>query len=466
VLDTTIVGVALPMIRHDLGFSQDSLSWVVNAYLLAFGGFLLLGGRLGDLLGHRRMFAAAIGVFTLASLACGLAQGQAMLLAARAVQGIGGAVASAAALSLVVSLFPEPRERAKAMGVYGMASAGGGSIGVVLGGILTGLLSWHWIFLVNVPIGAAVLFASLRLLPAGAPRTSGVRLDVAGAVLVTAAVMAAVYGIVSAGQAGWISARTLGTLGGAGVLLVAFAFAVVEARVSTPLMPLRLLRNRNLTAVSVAGVLWSAGMFACFFSTTLYLQSVLGYSALRTGLAFLPMNLIMSALSAGAAARLVARLGVKPPLVTGLLLAAAGLALLGRAPVGGHFATDVLPGAILLGVGAGTALAPLLLAATSNVKADEAGLASGMANTSFMLGGALGLAVLADLASSRTSHLLTAGAGNLTALTGGYHAAFLGGAACAALAALLCACWLRLSPVRPTASAAVAPAELELTVVP
>lgn len=463
VLDTTIVGVALPMIRHDLGFSQDSLSWVVNAYLLAFGGFLLLGGRLGDLFGHRRMFAAAIGVFTLASLACGLAQGQAMLLAARAVQGIGGAVASAAALSLVVSLFPEPRERAKAMGVYGMASAGGGSIGVVLGGILTGLLSWHWIFLVNVPIGAAVLFASLRLLPAGAPRTSGVRLDVAGAVLVTTAVMAAVYGIVSAGQAGWTSTRTLGTLGGAVVLLA--AFAVVEARVSTPLMPLRLLRNRNLTAASVAGVLWSAGMFACFFSTTLYLQSVLGYSALRTGLAFLPMNLIMSALSAGAAAKLVARLGVKPPLVTGLLLAAAGLALLGRAPVGGHFATDVLPGAILLGVGAGTALAPLLLAATSNVKADEAGMASGMANTSFMLGGALGLAVLANLASSRTSHLLAAGAGNLSALTSGYHAAFLGGAACAALAALLCACWLRLSPAR-AGSAVTVSAEPELTAVP
>jgi len=463
VLDTTIVGVALPAIRHDLGFTQASLAWVVNAYLLTYGGFLLLGGRLGDLFGHRRLFASGIGVFTLASVACGVAGGQGFLLAARAVQGLGGAVASAVALSLVVSLFPEPGERAKAMGVFGMVSAGGGSIGVLAGGILTGLLSWHWIFLVNAPIGAAVLLASLRVLPASPATPRGGRLDGAGAVLVTAAVMLAVYAVVGAGQAGWTSARTLGTLAGAVVLLT--AFAAVEARVSVPLMPLRLLRLRSLSTASVIGVLWAAAMFACFFLTTLYLQLVLGYSPLLTGLAFLPMNLIMASLSAGVAARLVTRFGVRPPLVGGLAMAAVGLALMGRAPVGGHFLTDVLPGGILLGIGAGTALAPLLLAAISNVRPDEAGLASGMVNTSFMLGGALGLAVLAGIATTRTSGLLAAGRGHLAALAGGYHAAFLVGAACAALAALF-ACWLRPAPA-PSAGPAPAPsAGLALTTTP
>ncbi|HEY7145373.1 MAG TPA: DHA2 family efflux MFS transporter permease subunit [Streptosporangiaceae bacterium] len=449
VLDTTIVGVALPAIRQDLGFSQASLAWVVNAYLLAFGGFLLLGGRLGDLFGHRRLFAVGIGVFTLASLACGLAGGPGVLLAARAVQGIGGAVASAVALSLVVSLFREPGERAKAMGVYGLVSAGGGSIGVLLGGVLTGLLSWHWIFLVNVPIGAAVLAASLRVLPASVPRARRERLDVAGAVLVTAGVVLAVYAIVSAGQAGW--ARTGGLLAAAAVLLAVFAAA--ESRASAPLVPLRLLSQRNLAAASLIGVLWTAAMFACFFLTTLYLQLVLGYGPLQTGLAFLPMNLIMAGLSAGAAARLVARFGIKPPLVTGLLLAAAGLALLGHAPVGGHFLADVLPGGILLGTGAGTALTPLLLAATGDLPPAQSGLASGMVSTSFMLGGALGLAVLAAVAAARTRALAAAGHSHLAALTGGYHAAFWAAAAAAALAALAAASWLRPA-TRPAAPAA------------
>jgi EmrB/QacA subfamily drug resistance transporter len=442
VLDTTIVGVALPDIRQALGFSQASLAWVVNAYLLTFGGFLLLGGRLGDLFGHRRVFTAAIGLFTLASLACGLAGGQGFLLAARAVQGLGGAVASAVALSLVVALFPEPGERAKAMGVYGLLSAGGGSIGVLLGGVLTGLLSWHWIFLVNVPIGAAVLLASLRVLPTAPVRAGRGRLDIPGAVLVTAAVMLAVFAITGAGNAGW--ARTGGALAGAAVLLAAFAAA--ESRASTPLVPLRLLRLRNLTVASLTGVLWSAAMFACFFLTTLYLQLVLGYRPLQTGLSFLPMTLIMGGLSAGVSARLVAGFGMKPPLVTGLVLAAAGLALLGHAPVGGHFVTDVLPGGILLGVGAGTALAPLLLAATSAVPTAESGLASGIANTSFMLGGALGLAVLAGLATTRAADLAATGHGHLAALTGGYHVAFLAGAACAAFGALAAAAWLRPAP--------------------
>jgi EmrB/QacA subfamily drug resistance transporter len=458
VLDTTIVGVALPAIHRDLGFSQASLAWVVNAYLLAFGGFLLLGGRLGDLFGHRRLFTAGVGVFTLASLACGLATGPGFLLAGRAVQGVAGAIASAVALSLVVSLFPEPGERAKALGVYGLASAGGGSIGVLLGGVLTGLLSWHWIFLVNVPIGAAVCVASLRVLPAAQAGSRRGRLDVPGAVLGTAGVLLAVYAITSAAQVGWASARVLAALAAAALALA--AFAVIEGRTAAPLVPPRLFRMRNLTVASLTGVLWSASMFACFFLTTLYLQLVLHYSPLRTGLAFLPMNLVMSALSAGAAARLVARFGVKPPLVTGLALAAAGLALLGHAPVGGHFATDVLPGALLLGVGAGTALPPLLLAATGDLPPSESGLASGFANTAFMLGGALGLAVLASLATTRTRGLLAAGQGHLTALTSGYHAAFVAGAACAALAALAAAAWLRPAtpPADPARTSAAEPA--------
>lgn len=374
-----------------------------------------------------------------------------------------GAVASAVALSLVVSLFPEPGERAKALGVFGLATAGGGSIGVLLGGVLTGLLSWHWIFLVNVPIGVVVLIASLRVLPATAASAGRARLDVPGAVLVTAAVMLAVYSITDASHAGWTSARTGGELVGAAVLLA--AFAVVESRSAAPLVPLRLLRLRNLVVASLTGVLWSAAMFACFFLTTLYLQLVLGYRPLETGLAFLPMNVIMSVLSAGAAARLVARFGTKPPLVTGLLLAAAGLALLGHAPVGGHFVTDVLPGGILLGVGAGTALAPLLLAATSDVPVSESGLASGIANTSFMLGGALGLAVLASLATTRTANLLATGHTHLAALTGGYHAAYLAGAASAALGALACAAWLRPASL-PAESATAPTAERALIAAP
>ena len=464
VLDTTIVGVALPAIRRDLGFSQASLAWVVNTYLLTYGGFLLLGGRLGDLFGHRRVFTAGIGIFTLASLACGLAGGRGFLLAARAVQGFGGAVASAVALSLIVSLFTEPPQRAKAMGVFGFVAAGGGSIGVLLGGVLTSLLSWHWIFLVNVPIGVAVCIASVRLLPGGSAGQRGGRLDVAGAVLVTAAVMLGVYAIVTSNQAGWTSARTDGALAAAAVLLAAFAAA--ESRAVSPLVPLRLFRLRNLTGASVIGVLWAAAMFAWFFLSALYLQLVLHYSPLRTGLAFLPANLVMGVVSAGISARLVNRFGIKPPLATGLLLAAGGLLLLARAPAGGQFLTDVLPGTTLLGLGAGTALNPVLLAATGDTRPEESGLASGLVNTSFMLGGALGLAVLASIASTRTQHLLAAGHAHLAALTGGYHAAFLAGAASAALAALLALWVLRPAaaiPAGTATAAATAPGEPALT---
>src|SRR5579864_2134142 len=347
VLDTTIVNVALPSIRTDLHFSQTSLAWVVNAYLLTFGGFLLLGGRFGDLYGPRRLFLSGITLFTLASLCCGLANSQGFLVGARAVQGIGGAVASAVSLSLMLTLFTEPGERAKAMGIFGFVASGGGSIGVLLGGVLTGSLNWHWIFLVNVPIGIAVVILTLRLLPPARTAAATGRLDIGGAVTVTASLMVAVYAIVNGNQYGWTSARTIGLLGAAVVLLA--SFVAIEARVVSPLMPLGLFKRRNIAFANVTGIFWAAAMFAWFFLSALYLQLVLGYSPLQVGLAFLPANLIMGTFSLGLSAKLVMRFGIKPPLALGLLLAAVGLALFARAPVDGHFATDVLPSMILLG---------------------------------------------------------------------------------------------------------------------
>jgi EmrB/QacA subfamily drug resistance transporter len=434
VLDMTIVNVALPSIKDDLGFSETSLAWVVNAYLLTYGGCLLLGGRLGDLLGHRRLFLIGITLFTLASLACGVSTEKGFLVAARSVQGIGGAVASAVSLSLMMMLFTEPAERAKAMGIFGFVAAGGGSIGVVLGGVLTDFLNWHWIFLVNVPIGALVVFLSLRLLP-GTPGTAqGERIDLAGAATVTGALMLAIYAIVNGNQEGWTSAQTLGLLGGSVALLGVFLW--LESHVRTPLVPLRLFRLRNFSTANVVGVLWAAAMFAWFFLAALYMQFVLGYSPLQIGLAFLPSSLIMAVFSIGLSAKLVMRFGISRPLATGLALATAGLALFIRLPVDGSFVVDVLPSMILLGFGAGMAFNPVLLAAMNDVEQTEAGLASGVVNTAFMMGGALGLAVLASVAASRTSSL-DATENHLAALTGGYHLAFLVGAIFAALAAML-----------------------------
>ncbi|HWO82079.1 DHA2 family efflux MFS transporter permease subunit [Gaiella sp.] len=459
VLDVTIVGVALPSIREDLGFSEESLAWVVNAYLLTFGGFLLLGGRLGDIVGHRRMFLAGIGLFTFASVACGLAGSQGMLVAARAVQGIGGAIVSAVALSLIVTLFTEPAERAKAMGVFGFVASGGGSIGVLLGGVLTDTLDWHWIFLVNVPVGIAVFALTLVLLPASRGQAGG-RLDVAGAVTVTAASMVAVYAIVNGNDAGWTSARTLGLLALAATLIG--VFLAIESRTSAPLVPLGLFRLRNLAISNVVGVLWAAAMFAWFFLAALYLQLVLGYSPLEVGLAFLPGNVIMGVLSLGLSAKIVMRFGIRAPLAAGLGTAAVGLVLFARAPVDGSFVVDVLPGMILLGVGAGIAFNPVLLAAMGDVAPSEAGLASGVVNTSFMMGGALGLAVLASLAASRTDTLLASGEGAVEALNGGYRVAFLAGALFAALAATIGGALLRPGGAAEAHSEAVgAPATAE-----
>ncbi len=447
VLDTTIVNVALPSIREDLGFTEISLVWVVNAYMLTFGGFLLLGGRLGDLYGHRKLFLLGITLFTIASLACGLSNSQALLVVARAVQGMGGAVVSAVALSLIMNLFTEPAERAKAMGIYGFVCAGGGSIGVLLGGVLTSAFNWHWIFLVNLPIGVAVYVFCLVLLPDGRGQAGNGRLDIAGATTVTSSLMLAVYAIVNGNEAGWTSGQSIGLLAIAAALLA--IFLGIEARVRAPLMPLGLFRLRNVATANVVGVLWAAAMFAWFFISALYMQLVLGYSALQVGLGFLPANLIMAAFSLGISARLVMRFGLRPPLTAGLLLAGAGLFLFARAPVDGSFLIDILPGMLLLGLGAGIAFNPVLLAAMSDVKPEEAGLASGVVNTSFMMGGALGLAVLASLAAARANTLLTSGADSLAALNGGYHLAFLIGGVFASTAALLGAIFLRAGRQMP-----------------
>jgi EmrB/QacA subfamily drug resistance transporter len=447
VLDSTIVNVALPSIRADLGFSQASLAWVVNAYLLTFGGFLLLGGRLGDLFGHRRLFLSGLGVFTLASLACGLAGSQEFLIAARAVQGLGGAVVSVVALSLIMILFTEPAERAKAMGVVGFVLSGGGTAGVLLGGVLTDALSWNWIFLVNIPVGVAVVALCLVLLPDDRRTSAGARLDIAGAVTVTASLMLAVYAIVNGNEAGWASGQTIGLLAAAGALLA--LFLGIEARVSQPLMPLGLFRLRNVSTANVVAVLMAGAMFGLFFLSALYLQLVLGYSPLEVGLGFLPATIVWGLSSIALSDRLVMRFGIKIPVIAGLLVFVLGLVLFARAPADGNFALDVLPGMLLFGLGGGITFNPLLLAAMGDVAPTEAGLASGIVNTAFMMGGALGLAVLASLAASRTDALLASGESAIVALNGGYHAAFLAGAVFAA-AGLVGALLLRpvASPAR------------------
>ena len=455
VLDATIVNVALPSIRADLGFTEESLAWVVNAYLLTFGGFLLLGGRLGDLFGHRRLFLGGIALFTLASLACGLSTTQGLLIAARSVQGLGGAVVSAVALSLLMLLFQEPAERTKAMGFFGFVMAGGGSIGVLLGGVLTDTLSWHWIFLVNIPVGVTVFALCLPLLPGDRESSeSRARVDVAGAVTVTLALMLAVYAIVNGNGNGWLSAETLGLLGAAVVVFA--AFLVIESRVASPLVPLGLFRLRNLSVANGVGVLWAAGMFAWFFFAAQYLGLVLGYDPLHVGLAFLPANIIMGGFSLGLSARLVMRFGTRLPIGVGMGLVALGLLLFARAPVDASFWIDVLPAMIVLGVGVGMAMNPVLMAAMSDVGPAESGLASGVVNTGFMMGGALGLAVLASLAAWKTGGETAA-----ASLSAGYQLAFVIGAAFAALAAGLALALLRDRPLETHAEAAPALAAAE-----
>src|SRR3954451_5008498 len=426
VLDATVVNVALPSIQKDLGFSQSSLAWVVNAYLIAFGGLLLLAGRLGDLISRRGVFLAGLGVFTAASLVCGLAQRQAMLVGARFIQGVGGAMPSAVILGMIVTMFPAPRDQDKAIGVFAFVASAGGSIGLLAGGVITQAVNWHWIFFVNLPIGVATAVMATRVLAHDRGAGFGQGADIAGATLVTGALMLLVYTMVKpAVEDGWGATRTL-ACGGAALLLLAL-FVAREATARNPLMPLRVFRSRNVAGANAIQALLVPGMFGSFFLGALYLERILDYSPLEIGLAFLPATVVMGTLSFRYSERLITRFGARNTLLPGIVLIGASLALWARTPVDGSYVVDVLPVAVLIGLGAGLSFPALMGLAMSGVDPAEAGLASGLVNTSAQVGGALGLALLATIAATRTEHLRASGHDVATSLTGGYHVAFIVG---------------------------------------
>jgi EmrB/QacA subfamily drug resistance transporter len=445
VLDATIVNVALPSIQDDLGFGQSSLAWVVNAYLIAFGGLLLLAGRLGDLLGRRDVFLVGLVLFTVASMVCGLADSQQVLVGARFVQGIGGALTSAVILGMIVTMFPEPGDQAKAIGVYSFVASAGGSIGLLAGGAITQAISWHWIFFVNLPIAVVTGFFAVRLLARDRGPGFGRGADLPGAFLIVASLMIGVYAIVEASNYGWGSAHTLG-FGAAAAALLA-GFIVRESRAESPLVPLRIFRSRNLSGANAIQGLMVAGMFGMFFLGALYLQRVLGLDALEVGLAFLPLTGIIGVLSLGFSAKLNLRFGPRATLLPGLVSIGAGLLYLSQISVGGSYLTDVLPAMVLVGTGAGLSFPSLMTLAMSGVDPSEAGLASGMVNTTLQVGGALGLALLATMSTNRTSNLLAGGDSTAAALTSGYRLAFLIGAGL-----VLGAVVIALTVLRPAAS--------------
>jgi EmrB/QacA subfamily drug resistance transporter len=423
VLDITVVNVALPSIKSDLGFNQSSLAWVVNAYLITFGGLLLLAGRLGDLIGRRTIFLSGLAVFVAASLLCGASQSEGMLIGARLLQGIGGAMTSAVILGMIVTMFPEQGEQAKAVGIYAFVASAGGAVGLLLGGIITQVISWHWIFFVNAPIGLATALFTRRLLEKDEGIGFGEGADLLGAVLITASLMLGVYTIVEpAAKDGWGATETLGL--GAGSLVLLAAFLAREATARTPLIPLRIFRSRNVSGANVVQVLTVAGMFGMFFMGSLYLQLVQGYDALQIGLAFLPICIIMGILTGRYSEPLIMRFGARTLLFPGLGLVAAGLVLFTRAPVDATYVTDILPVLVLMGIGIGVCFPALMTIAMSGATRADAGLASGLVNTSAQVGGALGLAVLATLSTSRSDDLEAAGHSTASALTSGYHLAF------------------------------------------
>jgi EmrB/QacA subfamily drug resistance transporter len=424
VLDATVVNVALPSIQKDLGFSEANLQWIVNAYTLVFGGFLLLGGRAGDLLGRKRLFLFGLVVFTTASLLDGLAQSSGMLIGSRALQGLGAAFISPAALAIITTTFEEGADRAKALGVWAAIAIGGSAVGLIVGGALTQLLSWPWIFFINVPVGVAVFLFSLRLLPESRDEQAHRSFDVAGAVSVTGGLMTLVFAIVRAQQNGWTSAQTLGTFALAAALLV--AFVVIEQRSKAPLVRLSIFRVRSLRAANVSMFLVASGLFAMFFFNTLYIQRVLGYGPLEAGLAFLPFTAGIM-VSAGFASKYAPRLGVRPVAIGGMVVTIAGMLLLTRISVGGTYAADVLPALVLTALGLGAVFVPLTLIATTGLDDEDQGLASGIFNTSQQIGGALGLAILASLAASKTTSV--SGVSPQAALVDGFQVAFAGGAA-------------------------------------
>jgi EmrB/QacA subfamily drug resistance transporter len=458
VLDATIVNVALPSIQTDLGFSRSSLAWVVNAYLIAFGGLLLLAGRLGDMIGRKTLFLSGLAVFTIASLTCGLAQSQELLVAARFVQGVGGAMTSAVILGMIVTMFPDPREQAKAIGVFGFVASGGGSVGLLAGGVLTQSINWHWIFFVNIPIGIVTAVLATRLLDRDKGIGFGAGTDVAGAVLITSSLMLGVYTIVKpAAEQGWGSGRTLAF--GAVAVGLLLAFIAREATARNPLIPLRIFRSRIVSGANAIQALMVAGMFGMFFLGALYLQRVLRYDALEIGLAFLPTTIVMGVLSLRYTERLIMRFGARRTLLPGLVLIAGGLALFSRAPVHGSYIRDVLPVMVVLGVGIGVAGPALMSLAMSAATPQDAGLASGLVNTSVQVGGALGLAVLATLAATHSHKLAGSGQSTAAALTSGYHLAFLIGAGIVAAAAVIAVTVMR--PERDDARAGLEPAYSE-----
>jgi EmrB/QacA subfamily drug resistance transporter len=458
ILDGTIVNVALPTIQDDLGFSQSNLAWVVNAYLIPFGGVLLLAGRVGDLIGRRRMFLAGLTLFTTASLVCGLAGSQEVLIGARFLQGIGGAMTSAVILGMIVTMFPEPREQAKAIGVYSFVASAGASIGLLAGGVLTEGLSWNWIFFVNVPIGVATGILALRLLA----HEEGIGLragaDVLGAVLVTSGLMLGVYTIVQAADNGWGSGRTLG-LGAAAIALLVF-FVARQATAGTPLLPLRLFRSRNVSGANLILMLLVAGLFGMFFLGTLYLERVLGYDAVEIGLAFLPVSLGIGILSLGLSARLGMRFGPRNVLIAGLVAIGAGLVFMTQVPVDGDYVANLLPAMVLIGAGAGLSFPAIMSLAMSDATPEDSGLLSGLVNAMQQVGAAVGLAVLATLSTSRTDGLLGDGVPTPSALVDGYTLAFTVAAVLVAGAVALSVLVLR-SPAAAPAPASEAEAEAE-----
>jgi EmrB/QacA subfamily drug resistance transporter len=426
VLDATIVNVALPSIQEDLGFAQTDLAWVVNAYLIAFGGLLLLAGRLGDLIGQRRIFLIGLAVFVGASLLCALAQSQAVLIGARFVQGVGGALTSAVILGMIVTMFPEPREQAKAIGAYTFVAVAGGSIGLLAGGVLTQAINWHWIFFVNLPVGLVTALFAVRLVPdrEGIGLTAGA--DLPGAALLTGGLMLGVYTILGVAEEGWGSTQTL-ALGAVSIGLL-IAFVARQARVDNPLVPLRLFRSRNVAGANLVQALLVVGMFGMFFLGALYMQQILGYDALQVGLAYLPLTAVMGAMSFRFTGQLNLRFGPLATLVPAMVFVAAGLLLLARTPVDATYSVDLLPAMILIGLGAGLGFPSLMTLAMSGATASDSGLASGLVNTSVQVGGAIGLAVLATFATERTDNLLAEGEPAASALNSGYHLAYLIGA--------------------------------------
>jgi EmrB/QacA subfamily drug resistance transporter len=456
VLDLTVVNVALSAIRDDLGFSEASLAWVVNAYMIAFGGLLLLAGRLGDLLGRRRVFLAGLAVFTAASLVCGLAETQTVLIAARFIQGIGGAMTSAVILGMIVTMFPEPREQARAIGAFAFVASAGGAIGLLAGGVLTQTINWHWIFFINIPFGLLTALCALRLVDRDTGTGLGAGTDVIGALTVTAALMLGVYAIVEpAATKGWTAPETL-WLGAASLVLLAL-FVLRETTAANPLVPMGIFRSANVIGANLIQIAGAAGMFGIFFLGSLYLKGVLGYGAMDIGFAFLPTTILMGALSVRFTEPLVSRFGARPVVVSGLVLIAVGLVLFTRAPVHGQYLPHVLPVVALLGIGAGLAFPALMTLAMSGVTGENAGLASGLVNTTAQVGSALGLAVLATLSASRTTSLERAGSGPKAALVGGYHLAFWIAAALIVVAVVIAATVLQ--PVGKPEAADVRAAE-------